>query len=98
MSQHRVLPETPVGPVQAHTSEQLAVNSNRDCVFCSTEMTGLGSRLELTGALGGRSTVAAAQPLQPGCWRDPGIIARQSGRFGQVTELALILYSTSVRR
>lgn len=84
-----------MGPVQAHTSEQLAVNSNRDC---STEMTGLGSRLELTGALGGRSTVAAAQPLQPGCWRDPGIIARQSGRFGQVTELALILYSTSVRR
>ena len=42
-----------VGPVQAHTSEQLTINSNLDCVFCSTEMTGLGSRFELTGTLGG---------------------------------------------
>lgn len=62
-----VLLETTAGPVQAHTSEQLTINSNLDCVFCSTEMTGLGSRLELTGAPGGRGvTVAAAQAVQPG--------------------------------
>ena len=42
----------------------------------------------------GYSTGSAARQSY---WRDPGIIAQQSGDLGQVTELALILYSTSVR-